>query len=458
MLKAVVLLLLLAPAVAPARVTDAGVRLAETAAHDEIVNLLKEKDIAFRERELMTDYGAFGISIYVSIPPAVISETQGLFILAVPISDGVEAVTPSWGQMLAINFIDRILAETPAFETLVCFLGDSWMAGGERAGLQALLDDIRDRESAALVYCDFSAPPAVFTVFRGRGGTSATLESAASFFEACNEADIPCLFDSGCVLSADGTVPVLYISEAASAPFSARQTGREITDSETSALLYDYAAKLTLDKSDMETAEYNYAYIGFDGKGFFISEYNLVILALFSSIPVSILCFFLYNAAKSRRKRFLAFIFDVGLLLIIPVLFTLYTNNGENMPDSAKSGPKTVRIMNGNTEAERYFTVNTESRRFLERKIIKINVDARLPPLRYKLFFTPRDMENSVYFIYDAPMPYSGDGNRIEFILGYYPPNPLDMEISLPQDMAGSFTLEVLFENDLNIIEIFTPT
>ncbi|MDR1363317.1 MAG: hypothetical protein LBJ35_04650, partial [Spirochaetaceae bacterium] len=100
---------------AQAQSQTADIRLAETQAHDEIVRILREKNIDFREQKLMRDYGAFGSSIETLFPARAGSDDAsayagsanasayagsgyagGLFVLAVPFTNiNKRAVNPN---------------------------------------------------------------------------------------------------------------------------------------------------------------------------------------------------------------------------------------------------------------------------------------------------------------------------------------------------------------------------
>ncbi|MDR0663475.1 MAG: hypothetical protein LBF80_05280, partial [Spirochaetaceae bacterium] len=91
---------------APAQTARSSVRATETAAYAMLTSLLKEWNIDFSRRELMTDYGAFGASIEARFPahPAG-SEGGGIFVFAVPVfspRQTDDAETPlNWGHELA---------------------------------------------------------------------------------------------------------------------------------------------------------------------------------------------------------------------------------------------------------------------------------------------------------------------------------------------------------------------
>jgi hypothetical protein len=449
------------------------IRSAETQAHDEIVRILGEKNITFREQSLMPDYGAFGMSIEALFPARPGSGGGGtgaknLFVLALPItSRGGKSASSneklSWGQELAFKFIDIILSDPPPFDTLIYFAGDNWPVVSPvaypYAGLQALFNKLENREDLILIYCDFPAPPDAIQIVRGKGRTAAPLALVEPFFEICAEHDAPCFFnaidagfDAGLDTEFDNFaaagIPMLY-SNSNPPWFNMLKKGEKIPVDEAAIIIYEYAAEIMQNKIDAENTDLNYAHIGFKHKNIFIPEYTLVLLILFASTAVCFLCLVLFYAAKSRIKRLVISVFTLVLFISLISFAILYTNTGKNIRQITKKSQRQTE----NIVPEQYFTVKTEEIRLLDHNIVKITINTQHLPLHYRLFFTRRDMEDPVYFIYDAPMPYSTQGRRTEFILGSYPPASLNLEIALPLNLHGDFIIEALFEDGSKIVQ-----
>ena len=473
-------------------------RTAETTAFNGLVHRLKAKNINFTERPLMADYGAFGVSLEVNIPARPDSGGgDGLFVLAVPILDVQPAELlngtgdrladggSGWRVELALALIDKFLSEPQPFGTLVYFAADNWPAAGggafPYAGFQALLDDTGGSEGTAhsgmargktvIVYCDSpdTDAPSALSVLRGTGVDSPPLALAEPFMQLCVDGGIPRFFDSdagrapaaACTPDeADGR-QIIYVTgvfpERFTAPPPAAMTGKKITADEGAALLYRYAGEIFRGGIDSDEADYNYAYIKLKNKVVFIPELALVLLTLFGLVFASALCFCLYHAAKSRRNRVLIPVFAVLILLTASFLFALHTNDGQNLPARTKLPAPQTKITANGLEADMYFTANLESERVLDHKIVRISMEARFTPLRYSLFFTDQTADTA-YFIYDAPMPYTSDGKRIEFMLGSYPPNPLNIELALPLSLNGEFGIEGLFPGNVAAIKTLTVT
>jgi hypothetical protein len=462
-------------------------RDAETRAFNELRGRLEAKKIDFTLRPLMADYGAFGSSVEVNIPAGPDS-AGGLFVLAVPIIyvpdqyllNGTE-YRPSgdglgWCVELALGFIDKLLSVPRSFHTIVYFAADNWPgAGGSAvpyAGFQALLDKLPYHEGTAIVYCDSPVAdgddPDALTVLRGAGAASSPLALVEPLIQLCGDAGIPCFFvsdDGGGGLAgaanrfeAAAGRQLVYLSGDTPARFKAPPDGKKITSPEAAALLYRYAEKISAYGINTDEADHGYAYIGLGHKRVFIPELTLVLITLFGMVFVFVMCFCLYYAAKSHYKYVLIPVFAVFALLPALFLFVLHTNGGQNLPVRKNPPEARTRVVRDTGEAGRYFTASSVITRFLDHRIVKIGMEARLLPLQYSLFFTNQpagDTFENHYFIYDAPMPYYSDGKRIEFILGSYPPNPLNIEIALPPGLAGEFSIEGIFPGDVKVISTF---
>jgi hypothetical protein len=437
-----------------------GVRFTETASYTMLTRLLKERNVNFSQRDLMADYGAFGASIEARFPahPAA-SQYAGLFVLAVPVSSLGQAggaETPlNWGCEFALSLIDRLSEEILPFETLVCFIGDSWLP---YTGLKALFDELEGRDDCVIAYCEFPEPPAAFTVVRDWGKAGAPLELAEPFFRICAENETPCFFGSGdsgvqdLINEMGGDIPALYINGNVPSWTSAAKTGKKFIADDAAALFFRYAE--TLMQNGVQETDKSYVYFGVKQRGFFISGFSLVLAALFGFSFIVFLYFFLYIVTKSRRKRI--FISALVVLVIIVALFLFVTNSAQS-PRTPRLPP--IKITPPDTSAEAYLNINAESRILLERRIVSIDIDAALEPLRYRLFFIAGNEKGSTetpfYFVYNAPMPYTVEYGRIEFMLGSYPPDPLKLEIALPLDLAGEFSIEAFFQGGLSITRTF---
>jgi hypothetical protein len=487
-------LLLLSPLTAAQ--TQASPRDAEKLAFNELVSRLEAKNINFTERPLMADYGAFGVSVEVNIPAQSASGGgDGLFVLAVPILDvpitellGDDAEgwflggRLGWCVELALGLIDTLSSAPPPFDTLVYFAADNWpTVGGDAypyAGFQALLDGVEGREGTVIVYCDSQVTggeaPAALTVLRGTGAEAAPLDLVEPFMRLCAESGIPCFFDSddGGVRPAAGSfdeatdIQIVYVAGVLVTRLTplqaAASAGKKITAAGASALFCRYAEEILRDGMNLDEADRNYTYVDFGNRRIFIPETALVLFTLFGLVFLLVLFFCLYYAAISRYKYALIPVFTVFILLTAISLYILYKNSGLYLPAHIEEPAQAARIVmdaESSSNEEPYFTAGLESARFLDHRIVRISIEARLPPLQYNLFFTNQaadePVENPSYFIYDAPAPYNSDGNRIQFVLGSYPPNPLSIEIAFPLNLSGEFSIEGFFPGNVRVIKTF---
>jgi hypothetical protein len=442
-----------------------GVRFTETESYAMLTRLLKERNVNFSQRDLMADYGAFGVSIEARFPARPdASGDAGLFVLAVPISSigqALGAETPlNWGCEFALSLIDRLLLiDGFSFETLVCFIGDSW---APYTGLNALFDELEGRDDCVIVYCELPEPPAVLTVVRDWGKSAAPLELAEPLFQICAENETPCFFGAGdsgvqdLINERGGDIPALYINGNAPTWTIAAKTDKKLAADDAAALLCRYAE--TVMQNGVQKTDRNYVYLGVSQRGLFISGFTLVLAALFGFSFIVFLYFFLCIVTKSRRKRI-----SISLLAAIAIaaalfLFVTRMDSASFLSPRAKT-PQTPKITLYGASAGAYLNIKAENRILLERRIVSIDIDAALEPLRYRLFFTAAGekgaTETPYYFVYNAAMPYTVEDGRIEFKLGSYPPDPLKLEIALPFDLAGEFGIEAFLQGGLNITQTF---
>ncbi|MDR3356721.1 MAG: hypothetical protein LBO04_05985 [Spirochaetaceae bacterium] len=460
------------------RYSEAAARVAETAYFNELVNRLEAKKIKFSERPLMADYGAFGTSILVDIPARPGDGSDGLFVLAVPVLgvplasltyNGAEyrASGPGWSGELALGVLDKFLSEPPPFDTLVYFAADNWPAadggGISYAGFQDLLAFSGGRGKTVIVYCDSgatdAADPVALAVLRGAGTGASPLALAEPLTRLCAEIGVPFVFDRGgggpaaADLEAAADRRIIRVSGVPAARLSfagheSPEAGKTLTPEVVAALFYRYAADILRGGTATDEADLNYAYIGFFGGGTYVTEPTLVLLALFGMVSVFVLCFLL----ASKPHYALIPVFACFLLATALFLFMLYRNGPRTFPARTETpGPRTLAV--DTAERDRYFTAVMESERFLEHRIVRIGIEAHLPPLQYGLSFRDQSADDPdgkpPYFIYDAPMPYTAADGRIDFVLGSYPVNPLNIEIALPLNLTGEFRLEGLFPGNV---------
>jgi hypothetical protein len=87
--------------------------------------------------------------------------------------------------------------------------------------------------------------------------------------------------------------------------------------------------------------------------------------------------------------------------------------------------------------------VSAVHRTFEESRIIVVTVAAKGAPVRFDLSMEGKNLNP----VYAAPFPFrrSGDGTRVDFILGEHPPNPFTAEIVLPREFEVTFRARALY-------------
>ena len=111
--------------------------------------------------------------------------------------------------------------------------------------------------------------------------------------------------------------------------------------------------------------------------------------------------------------------------------------------DTAAAGRGRLLPTRGATTDPGIFALSARETTFLDRRITKLSLRAEGRPLRYDLTLSSDD----AITVYDAPIPYtfSDDGKKATFALGERPPNPLELEITLPSTLAAEFEARAIF-------------
>jgi hypothetical protein len=109
------------------------------------------------------------------------------------------------------------------------------------------------------------------------------------------------------------------------------------------------------------------------------------------------------------------------------------------------------RVITENPDNPAILDVTINSRSFLARRALEINLYARNDPVRFDLYL---DSINDPQPIYAASMPFIHRENEtahssfettLEFILGENPPNPFATDIVLPRTFSGFLRMEALY-------------
>ncbi len=131
-------------------------------------------------------------------------------------------------------------------------------------------------------------------------------------------------------------------------------------------------------------------------------------------------------------------------ILLAGTIATIYSY-ASNRVERAKPIvlPRVVEVKN---PAPRFFNITLGENTFLDRRTLKITLQAIDPPDRFYLSLQSGSEKDNLY-IYDAPIPFKlgADGKSLSFVLGQNPPNPLNLELVIPRDFHGTLTASVLF-------------
>ncbi|MDR3301546.1 MAG: hypothetical protein LBT01_03335 [Spirochaetaceae bacterium] len=183
-----------------------GVRERETRRETLLKERLTDENITFTEESLFSDYGAYGVSIYVDVQST--SEGGGAqggggeknFILAIPISSLDDTDEDfHFGLKFALDFIKNILQEGAPVPLRVAFLADDWgaVAGADGcAGLQALLDSIHDENTVVLYARLFFGGGTALQIVQASTNYTTPLSLLEPFIALCNAHDFLLNFPS----------------------------------------------------------------------------------------------------------------------------------------------------------------------------------------------------------------------------------------------------------------------
>jgi hypothetical protein len=271
-----------------------------------LTGILAERKIPFEERPLFAEYGGFGSSLHVSLPPG----GTPSFILAVPLSfsDDDRRDFP-YAVEVALAFIDKAregafsedaLSEgAPKTDMLVAFLADEWSALPQQTpntGLRDLYSRLEVPEGTALIYLDMYGEAGELVIHHGARKDLAPLNLLQPLAQICDTRGIPYSLAIGSnelykLALADGPpalefalsreLPTLYLRGKLSRDGNA--PGFPTPHAELAATLLDYAASLDM---GAENPDYHYLLLRFGGRTVFIPEdvtvlFFLVVAALF---------------------------------------------------------------------------------------------------------------------------------------------------------------------------------
>jgi hypothetical protein len=184
----------------------------------------------------------------------------------------------------------------------------------------------------------------------------------------------------------------------------------------------------------------------FNGRKIILGNTAIIkIVLLGSAIFLFVSLFFAVIFNKKRVLAVMLSAFFIGAAAFI-------LNNPLRSPED--TAPAAVNdTLNGASEAQENAsgageTSGVEVKRavFLDRIIYTIKAAYDREPQRIAIFY---DAENARIpgEVYESPFPYDIDEGRVTFILGEYPPNPFETELSFPRAFPGLLTIAATYRH-----------
>ncbi|MDR0524424.1 MAG: hypothetical protein LBG90_00950 [Spirochaetaceae bacterium] len=174
---------------------------AESVRRNALVRILKERQIPFEEKSLFADYGGFGSSLYIPIPPSQASSPAdsnriGTLILGIPLFSESEETLP-FGFETGLAFAEKMRERGSSLAIQVVFLGDESSGLPEdlrrnpHKGLEELYASLEEPEKTLLLYLDLPAPPDSILVHHGAARALSALNVVKPFYDRLRDHNIP---------------------------------------------------------------------------------------------------------------------------------------------------------------------------------------------------------------------------------------------------------------------------
>ncbi|MFP3089250.1 hypothetical protein LQZ21_02865 [Treponema sp. TIM-1] len=278
--------------------------------------LLTEEGIPFEVRSLFTEYGGFGASIVVYLPPKAAAEPDGaVFVLAIPLrSEDEPGEGFPYGLEAGLAFIKKARERDLNREIWVAFLGDEPsrlppdLRKGSHTGLEDLLTLPEDPENTIMFYADFYDPPEKILVHHSGGKTPAPLSLLQPIPGLCASYGVPFTFavksnelyklgvvEGPSVLASSLTygTPSLYLEGTQEEDGPA---GQPIPVELLGDLLLGYTEALDF---SAENLDYHYLIFQFRDKTVFVPEL-ITIIILWSLSALGFFIFLIYSIVLRR--------------------------------------------------------------------------------------------------------------------------------------------------------------
>lgn len=316
----------------------------------EEINVTERLDmlgVPFEERELFSQHGGFGTSVYVSFP-TVTEPPLGSIAVAVPLSSS------SFTQEVLISFIEKIKSisshKRPA-DIKAIFLADedSALPLDMQKNIHTGLDDLCAvlPPESILLYLDFDAPPQELLFTHGAKGWSTPFIAVKPFPALCKQSDIPYAFTTSNsaffrlgLMNGQETVGLAGRQDIYAVFISGREKDKGGTGANTptdsadaaniasaltvqgiASLLVDYVE--TVEWTDSQADDTHFAIVtNMTGQVCFISETTLIVIMLVCG-ALLLIVFLVYSIVKRRLFIAQLKIFSAysWVLLLFAVLF-----------------------------------------------------------------------------------------------------------------------------------------
>ncbi|QQO08210.1 hypothetical protein [Breznakiella homolactica] len=303
-----------------------------------LISALEERNLPYEQRELFSQYGAFGSSLHVVIRPDTQSDDQPeLFILAMPLYSAGDPGSPGRYDMeAALIFAEKTMQSGTNAEIRIAFLGNEYsvlpedIESSRHEGFEDLLDIYDNPELMNLLYIDIPAETDKLGIHHGSVGNTAPMGILSPFTEACADLDIPYSFviryNELYKIGLASGPEVLEISQPRGVPSffvygePLENPVKAIPGDRLGSLLFSYSEKLDTSPSDMD---YHYSLLHAFSMTLYFSE-TLTVLSFLALLGISLFVFLIYTVIFRRTlitqwRIFFKRAWVVGVLFLLLV-------------------------------------------------------------------------------------------------------------------------------------------
>jgi hypothetical protein len=399
------------------------VRQHETASFNTIKAGRDERNIEYTERNLLAEYGVFGKSLFTGNA----APQEAPFLYVFPVHDCYAELAFSLfdtSDDAALN-ADGNNETNPA----VVFLGDVFSASN--ASFNDLLESLDYPENAMLMYVSRMEDASLAVTFF-QGVAKNPFNLTGTFARYLEDRNTPFSFLDKTIVIAPDAFP---------------------GTNALAACLLGFAAITPPPETDPDT---HYIAADFHGRKLILSNLSIIKIVLASSAVILFVSLFFAVLFTKKRVFFIAlavfFVFAAVLLLSNPLRSQNNRNSGESAYILAGVPGATPPVIPQDTSlAAAEPAVEAKKTVFLDRVTYTIRAEYPNEPYRVVVAYDYDAEKNRLPGeVYEAPFPYEVEEGRITFILGEYPPNPLELEaeISFPRALPGVLNITAFFGPD----------